>query len=111
MATNLESTFAALAEPTRKAVIGLLSRGPKRAGDLADQLDQTPAAMSRHLRVLRRSGLIAPEGLEEDARVRLYRLRREPFDKMQRWLTEVEAFWGEQLDGFREHVAKRRKKP
>src|SRR6516164_7531949 len=65
MQTNLDATFAALAEPTRKAVVGLLSRGPKRAGDLAEELDQSPAAMSRHLRVLRRSGLIAPEGLDD----------------------------------------------
>jgi DNA-binding transcriptional ArsR family regulator len=107
MQANLNATFAALAEPTRKAVIGLLSRGPKRAGDLAGELDQTPAAMSRHLRVLRRSGLIAPEGLDDDARVRMYRLQREPFDEMRTWLTEVESFWGEQLDGFRKHVAKR----
>src|SRR5438874_659796 len=77
MQSSLDSTFAALADPTRKAVIGLLSRGPRRAGDLADDLDQSPAAMSRHLRVLRRSGLIAPEGVEDDARVRMYRLRRE----------------------------------
>jgi DNA-binding transcriptional ArsR family regulator len=109
MQTNLDATFAALAEPTRKAVIGLLSRGPKRAGDLAGELDQSPAAMSRHLRVLRRSGLIAPEGLDDDARVRMYRLQREPFDEMRTWLTDVEAFWGEQLDGFRKHVAKRKR--
>jgi DNA-binding transcriptional ArsR family regulator len=109
MQTNLDATFAALAEPTRKAVIGLLSRGPKRAGDLAEELDQTPAAMSRHLRVLRRSGLIAPEGVDDDARVRMYRLQREPLDEMREWLTEVEAFWDEQLDGFRKHVAKRQR--
>jgi DNA-binding transcriptional ArsR family regulator len=110
MQTNLDATFAALAEPTRKAVIGLLSRGPKRAGDLAEKLDQSPAAMSRHLRVLRRSGLIATEGLDDDARVRMYRLRREPFDEMRAWLTEVEAFWGEELEAFREHVASRKRK-
>jgi DNA-binding transcriptional ArsR family regulator len=105
----LDSTFAALADPTRKAVVGLLSRGPRRAGDLADSLDQTPAAMSRHLRVLRRSGLIAPQGLDEDARVRLYHLRREPFDEMREWLAEMEAFWCEQLDAFRDHVARQSK--
>jgi DNA-binding transcriptional ArsR family regulator len=110
MATNLDSTFAALADPTRKAVVGLLSRGPRRAGDLAESLDQSPAAMSRHLRVLRRSGLIAPGGLDNDARVRLYHLRREPFDELREWLTEVEAFWSVQLDAFREHVAKRKRK-
>ena len=109
MPGGLETTFAALAEPTRKAVIGLLSQRPRRAGELAEHLGQTPAAMSRHLRVLRRGGLIAPEGVDADARVRMYRLRREPFDEMRAWLVEVEAFWGMQLDAFRQHVVKSKK--
>ena len=110
MTSQLDSTFAALAEPTRMAVIGVLSKGPRRAGDLAGDLAQSPAAMSRHLRVLRRSGLIAPEGIDHDARVRMYRLQRAPFDEMRQWLTEVEGFWGEQLHSFRDHVARRQRK-
>ena len=110
MPVSLDATFAALAEPTRNAVIGLLSRGPRRAGDLAEELAQSPAAMSRHLRVLRRTGLIATESVDEDARIRMYRLQREPFDQMREWLVEVEAFWGVQLDAFRQHVERRKKK-
>ena len=110
MSTGLDATFAALAEPTRKAVISLLSRGPRRAGDLAEELAQSPAAMSRHLRVLRRSGLIATESVDEDARIRMYRLQREPFDEMREWLIEVETFWGVQLDAFSQHVARRNRK-
>ena len=110
MPSGLEATFAALAEPTRKAVIGLLSQGPRRAGDLAEELAQSPAAMSRHLRVLRRAGLIATESVADDARIRLYRLQREPFDEMREWLVEVEAFWDVQLDAFRQHVERRKKK-
>ncbi len=109
MPGGLEATLAALAEPTRKAVIGLLSQKPRRAGELAEHLGQSPAAMSRHLRVLRRSGLIAPEGVAGDARARLYRLRREPFDEMRAWLVEVEASRGVQLNAFRQHVAKSKK--
>ncbi len=107
MPSNLEATFAALGEPTRRAVVGLLSRGPRRAGDLADELGQSAPAMSRHLRVLRRSGLIAPEEVDADARVRLYRLQKAPFDQMRGWLDEVELFWGEQLDAFHAHVVAR----
>ena len=61
--------------------------------------------MSRHLRVLRRSGLIAPEGVDNDARVRMYRLRPEPFGELREWLTEVQGFWNVQLGAFRDHVA------
>jgi DNA-binding transcriptional ArsR family regulator len=63
--------------------------------------------MSRHLRVLRRRGLIEEERVDEDARVRLYRLRREPFDGLSSWLRELESFWTDQLDAFGAHVALR----
>jgi hypothetical protein len=56
------------------------------------------------LRVLRRSGLIGEEGLEEDARVRIYRLRKEPFDELRGWLDQVESFWTGELAAFRDHV-------
>ena len=60
--------------------------------------------MSRHLRVLRRRGLIEEERVEDDARVRIYKLRPERFDELREWLKEVEAFWGDQLGAFKEHV-------
>ena len=106
----IAATFAALSDPTRIAVIDLLSKEPCRAGELAASLDTTPAAMSRHLRVLRRSGLIAEEGIAEDARVRIYRLKQEPFAQLSGWLAEVEEFWGGQLTSFQKHVSGRRKK-
>lgn len=104
------NTFAALADPTRLAVIGLLSQQPRRAGELADTLDLTPPALSRHLRILRRSGLVAEEGIEADARVRIYHLRREPFDELGAWLEDVRQFWTGQLDAFKTHVEKRQRK-
>ncbi len=98
MKPALADTFAALSDSTRMVVIGLLSQEPRRAGELAASLDMSPAAMSRHLRILRRSGLIVEEGIAADARVRIYRLRKEPFDQMQRWLVEVRQFWTGQLN-------------
>jgi DNA-binding transcriptional ArsR family regulator len=100
-------TFAALSDSTRLAVIQMLSKEPCRAGDLAAELGMTPAAMSRHLRILRRGGFIAEEGIEDDARVRIYHLRREPFEQLRGWLQEVEQFWGGQLASFKNHVDKR----
>jgi DNA-binding transcriptional ArsR family regulator len=101
---NLNTTLSALADRNRRAVIDLLKKQPCRAGEIAEALSLTPPALSRHLRVLRRSGLIHEQGVAEDARVRIYRLKREPFDQLQCWLREVELFWADELAAFRDHV-------
>ena len=100
----IDATLAALADPTRRSVVDLLREEPRRAGDLAVALSTSAPAMSRHLRVLRQAGLVEPDHVEGDARVRLYRLRPEPFDELKRWVAEVEAFWGAELGGFQAHV-------
>lgn len=102
--TGVDRSFAALSDPTRRAVVGLLTRGPRRAGELAEALAMNPPALSRHLRVLRRSGLIADEEPEHDARVRLYRLRPEGLAPLRSWLDEVESFWSDQLQAFKAHA-------
>lgn len=102
--SKLDATLLALADPTRRGVIDLLRKAPRRAGDLADELAMTRPAMSRHLRVLRKTGLVTESELDNDARVRMYRLEREPFSELRGWLDEVEAFWGEQLTAFKAHA-------
>ena len=62
--------------------------------ELAASTEMSAPAMSRHLRVLRASGLVEAAGVDDDARLRVYRLRREPFVALQAWLDQVEAFWG-----------------
>jgi DNA-binding transcriptional ArsR family regulator len=104
--TDLDRTFAALADPTRRGVIDLLRRRPRRAGELAQAFAVSPPAMSRHLRVLRRTGLVEGDGLDDDARVRVYRLRAAPFAALRDWLDEVEAFWTDQMDAFKAHAEK-----
>ena len=99
----------ALADPTRRAVVDLLRREPRQASQLAELLDTSRPAMSRHLRVLRQSGLVSESGLPEDARARLYSLERERFDELRDWLQEVEAFWGDQLQAFKQHAERRSK--
>lgn len=106
-ADDLDSILMALADPTRRAVVDLLRERPRRAGELAEAFDMTPPAMSRHLRVLRTRGLIEDERVEEDARVRLFRLRREPFVALQSWLGEVESFWTDQLGAFKAHAERK----
>jgi DNA-binding transcriptional ArsR family regulator len=108
--SEIGSTLSALADPNRRAVIDLLKDRPLRAGEIATALELTPPALSRHLRVLRRSGLIREEGVEEDARVRIYQLRKEPFDQLRGWLGEVESFWVGELSAFRDHVERSRKR-
>jgi DNA-binding transcriptional ArsR family regulator len=106
---DLDNTFSALADPTRRRVVELLRKKPRRAGDLAAAFGMSAPAMSRHLRVLRRTHLVEEDSLEEDARVRVYRLRRERFAALRGWLDEVEAFWGGQLEAFKEHAERTRK--
>jgi DNA-binding transcriptional ArsR family regulator len=107
---QLERTLAALADGTRKSVVDLLAQEPRRAGEIAEALKLSPPALSRHLRVLRRSGLIAEEGIDEDARVRIYHLRREPFTELRGWLDQVETFWVGQLSSFKDHVEMKARK-
>jgi DNA-binding transcriptional ArsR family regulator len=104
MTSELDRTFAALADPTRRGVVDLLRKRPRRAGELADAFGMSPPAMSRHLRVLRHSGLIEDDAVDHDARIKLYRLKPERFTALRGWLDEVEQFWAGQLDAFKAHV-------
>lgn len=108
MENSIDDTLAALADPTRRWVVEQLRRGPQRAGDLATAGGLSAPAMSRHLRVLRQRGLIEGSGVEADARVRLYRLRPEPFSALRTWLDEVERFWSGQLGAFKAHAERGR---
>lgn len=105
---QLDRTLAALADPARRSVVDCLRKSPRRAGELADVLGVSAPRMSQHLRVLRDCGLIEDVGLTEDARVRVYRLRPEPFTRLRRWLDEVEAFWSEELAAFKVHAERTR---
>jgi DNA-binding transcriptional ArsR family regulator len=107
---DLDATLEALADPTRRRVVELLRKGPRRSGDLAAGTRASAPAMSRHLRVLRAAGLVESESVDEDARVRLYRLRPERFVALQSWLDQVHAFWGEQLGSFKAHAERTRRR-
>jgi DNA-binding transcriptional ArsR family regulator len=107
---DMNRMFAALADPTRRGVIERLRRRPYRAGELADVFNVSPPVMSRHLRVLRTTGLVALDHQGDDARVRVYRLRPEPFGALRRWLEEIESYWAAQLDAFKAHAERTRGK-
>ena len=104
MAVELDTTLLALADPARRGVIELLQQEPRCSSALADALALSRPAMSRHLRVLRQAGLVEETVLDQDARVRVYRLRREPFAGLRAWLEDVEGFWTDQLESFKRHA-------
>jgi DNA-binding transcriptional ArsR family regulator len=106
---DLDAAFGALADPTRRAVIRALLRKPLRAGELAARVDMSPPALTRHLRVLREAGLIIEEGVEDDARVRVYTVDVNAFASIKDWLAQVEDLWHEQLQAFKEHVERVRR--
>ncbi|MEX1009226.1 MAG: metalloregulator ArsR/SmtB family transcription factor [Acidimicrobiia bacterium] len=107
---DLDVILTALADPTRRRVVELLRDGPRRAGELAEGSGMTRPAMSRHLRVLRSSGLVEVAMMEDDARGRVYQLRPARFVALQAWLDQVHASWSEQLGAFKEHAERTRGK-
>ena len=103
-AARLDATLSALADPHRRQVVELLRERPRRAGELAQAAGLTAPAMSRHLRTLRRSGLVEETSPAFDARVRVYQLRPEAMVHLLRWLEETERMWSEQLLAFKAHI-------
>ena len=103
-AARLDAAFAALADARRRAVIRALVERPHRAGELAEHVGLSPAALSRHLGVLRRAKLVVQDGVAHDARVRLYRLAPRALTQARTWIDEVERFWTEQLADFKAHA-------
>jgi DNA-binding transcriptional ArsR family regulator len=96
--------FSVLADPTRRRVLELLSDSPRRAGELAAAAGTSAPVMSRHLRILLETGFVADERVPDDARARVFRLRREPIGDVQAWLDQLQAQWNEQLKAFKRHV-------
>jgi DNA-binding transcriptional ArsR family regulator len=108
-ASDLDRTLAALADPYRRRVIDLLRGRPHRAGELAQATRLSFPAMSRHLRTLRRSGLVEEDRDEFDSRVRIYRLRPEAMAALRTWLAETDALWARQLVALKAHLQKARR--
>jgi len=102
--SDLTGTLQALADPTRLTVVERLSAGPQRAGELAAATGLTAPAMSKHLRVLLRAGVVQDERLPDDARARVFRLRPESVVGLRAWLDQLQAQWDEQLQSFKRHV-------
>ena len=95
LSAQLDATFAAIADPTRRAILARLARGPTSVGELAGPFDMTLPAVSKHLRVLQRAGLVE-QG--RDAQRRPCRLRAQPLKAAADWLDRYRAAWEQRLD-------------
>ena len=102
--SSLAELLQALGDPARLRVVEALSRSPRRAGDLAAVAGVPAPTMSKHLRVLLAAGIVTDERSARDARVRVFRLRRESVVAVRAWLDQVQAHWDEQLKAFKAHV-------
>jgi DNA-binding transcriptional ArsR family regulator len=102
--SDLAVLLQALADPVRLRVVERLSRSPERAGELAAAAGVPAPTMSKHLRALLAAGVVTDERSEQDARVRVFRLRREPVVAVRAWLDQLQAHWDEQLKAFKAHV-------
>ena len=97
---DLDAIFAALADPTRRAILSQLSSGEASVNELAAPLPMSQPAVSKHLKVLERAGLVERD---VDRQRRPARLRAEPLAAAVNWLEEFEQFWTssfDQLDGL-----------
>jgi len=108
VASELDRTLAALADPHRRRVIELLRDRPRRAGELAHGVGLNPSALSRHLRTLKAGGLIEEMHPEFDARIRIYTLKPAPMAIVKTWLEQTEQLWTEQLAAFKAHLERAR---
>jgi len=92
---QLSSTFAALADPTRRAILGRLAEGEATVNELAEPFPISIQAVSKHLKVLERAGLVTRG---RTAQLRPSRLRAAPLADAVDWLEKYRRFWGDSFD-------------
>lgn len=110
----VESSFAIVAEPNRRAILDLLLASERSVGEIERELRMSQPSVSKHLRVLRDAGFVESR---VEAQRRLYRLRPEPLMELDAWLTPYRQFWSKHVDALERHLdrmaappAKRRKR-
>ena len=105
----LSSIFAALADPTRRAILARLTSGEASVGELSQPFQMSQPAVSKHLKVLERAGLIAKS---REAQWRLCRLEAAPLREVATWMEPYRRFWDEsfdRLDDYLQEIQKEKK--
>jgi len=102
-ADRLSTTFAALSDPTRRAILARLALGETTVSELAEPFEMSGPAVSKHLKVLERAGLIARG---RDAQWRPCRLRTAPLKEVADWVGRYRRFWEQSFDRLDEYLGK-----
>jgi len=97
----MESAFAIIAEPNRRAILSLLVLSQQSVGEIERRLRMPQPTVSKHLRVLRDAGFVEST---VDAQRRLYRLKPEPLQEVDDWLDQFRRFWSERVDALERHL-------
>jgi DNA-binding transcriptional ArsR family regulator len=97
----MESAFAIIAEPNRRAILSLLLTSQQSVGDLERRLRVPQPTVSKHLRVLREAGFVEST---VDAQRRLYRLKPEPLQEVAAWLAPFRRLWSAHVDALERHL-------
>jgi DNA-binding transcriptional ArsR family regulator len=105
---QLTAVLTAISHPTRRAIIGKLSRGPARFLDVAKPFDTALNSVTKHLKLLERAGLIERRKVGREVSISL---RPEPLRQVAGWVHEYERFWTERLDVFEKHFTDHKPKP
>jgi DNA-binding transcriptional ArsR family regulator len=93
--------FSALADPTRREIVSMLAAGERNAGDIAGRFDMAAPSVSRHLKVLRESGVVS---YRQDAQARIYRLEPEGLRQAERWMAEQLGILEARFDALGAHL-------
>ncbi len=104
---QLSDVLSAISHPSRRAIIGQLSKGPARFLDVAEPFDTALNAVTKHLKVLERAGLIEKK---KQGREVMISLKAEPLKAVADWVHHYERFWNERLDEFAHHFKAKREK-
>jgi DNA-binding transcriptional ArsR family regulator len=91
------NSFAALADPTRRRIIEMLSHGSLSSGEIAARFRVSAPAVSQHLRALRKARLVR---VRAEAQRRIYELNREGVEEVSEWLARIRLFWGPRLENL-----------
>ena len=102
-ADRLSTTLAALADPTRRAILARLAKGEMAVGELARPFDMTLPAISKHLKVLERAGLVARS---RQAQRRPCRLEAAPLREVSDWVADYREFWEQRFDRLEAYLQK-----
>src|SRR6187549_1536396 len=97
----METVFDIIAEPNRRAILGLLVSSQQSVGEIERRLDMSQPTVSKHLRVLREAGFVEST---VDAQRRLYRLNPEPLQELDAWLAPFRRFWSAHVDALERHL-------